>query len=177
MPALTDVRYPIGQFTPPSEPGHVETLSRLAVQIADLPAQLRRALDGLTRQQLDTPYREHGWTVRQVVHHLADSHMNGFVRFKLALTSDTPRINAYDENKWAALPDVRLDPAVSVQILDGLHQRWVTLIRALPVAEYAREYEHPERGRMALHEAVALYAWHGRHHVGHISGLRERRGW
>lgn len=177
MPANTDVRFPIGPFTPPAEPRHVETLSRLAVQIGELPARLRRALDGLTREQLDTPYREHGWTVRQVVHHLADSHMHAFLRFKLGLTADTPRINPYDENRWAALPDARLDPAVSVQIIDGIHQRWATLIPALTAADFAREYDHPVNGRTALHEAVAMYDWHGRHHVGHITALRERRGW
>ena len=175
--ATTDLRYPIGTFVWPASLTPAERKAALQT-IADTPGLIRSAIQGLTDSQLDTPYRPEGWTVRQVVHHVPDSHLNAYTRFKLALTNDVPpRINAYDENKWVALPDVRLDPAVSVQILDGIHQRWVTLIRALPVAEYAREYEHPENGRMALHEAVALYAWHGRHHVGHISALRERRGW
>ena len=147
--------------------------------IVALPARLRDAVAGLTDAQLDTPYRESGWTVRQVVHHIADSHVNAFIRVKLALTEDTPTIKPYDENAWAALPDCRMPIAPSMAIIEGLHARWVTLLRGMHAAQFARMLRHPEYpdGPMTLDRIVQLYAWHSRHHVAHITALRAREGW
>ena len=166
---MTDPRFPIGKF---SFDGDVSDAAR-AARIADIeaaPRLLRAALGGLTPRQLDTPYREGGWTVRQVVHHVPDSHLNAYVRFKLALTEDAPTIKPYDEAKWAALPDSRETPIeVSLALLDALHHRWVTLLRAMSPADFSRTFVHPEQGRaMPLDMVLALYAWHGKHHVGHV---------
>ena len=173
MPA-SDLRYPIGRFTVPDADPAV--LARLIDEIEAAPRHLRDALRGLDESQLDTPYRDGGWTVRQVAHHVADSHMNAYVRMKLALTEDTPRIAPYDEAAWARLPDSRLDPALSLALLDALHARWVTMLRAVGPDEWERAYEHPENGRTTLRAALGIYAWHGRHHVAHVTGLRERAG-
>ena len=173
--STTDLRYPIGRATIPD--AAPETIARLIGEIADAPRRLREALAGLTDDQLDTPYREGGWTVRQVAHHLPDSHVNAYVRFKLALTEDAPRIKPYDEARWAELPDSRLDPAVSLALLDALHARWVPLLRAIAPGEWEREYDHPENGPTTLRAALGIYAWHGKHHVAHVVGLRERMGW
>jgi uncharacterized damage-inducible protein DinB len=146
--------------------------------ISELPAQLRAVVAGLSDAQLDTPYREGGWTVRQVVHHLADSHLNSYVRFRLALTEDVPTIKAYDEAQWAELEDARHAPVeVSLGLLESLHDRWVRLLRSLQPEDFAREFRHPERGTMSLDANLALYSWHGRHHTAHIANLREREGW
>ena len=174
MPA-TDLRYPIGPFTVPDR--SPETIARLVDEIAEAPRRLREALAGLTDAQLDTPYRDGGWTVRQVAHHVPDSHLNAYVRFKLALTEDTPRIKPYDEARWAALPDSRLDPAVSLALLDALHGRWVALLRSLAPEDSERASDHPETVATPLRTALGLYAWHGRHHAAHVTGLRERMGW
>lgn len=170
-----DLRYPVGRWHAPDE--RPETFAQLVGEIAALPMQLREAVAGLDAGQLDTPYREGGWTVRQVVHHLADSHLNAYVRCKLAATAERPTIVPYDEAAWAELPDARLAPGVSLALLDALHARWVTFLRALGPAELARPYHHPEMGDVPLRTAAAIYAWHGRHHVAHITGLRDRRDW
>jgi hypothetical protein len=174
---MTDLRYPIGKFTTEgvalaAERGH------FIEQIERTPAELRAAVQGLSPEQLDTPYRLEGWTVRQVVHHLPDSHMNSFIRCKLALTEEEPTIKPYDEDLWARLGDVRNTPIeVSLRLLESLHHRWVVLLRSLGNADWSRKFRHPELGAMSLERNLALYAWHGRHHVAHITALRERMGW
>lgn len=147
-------------------------------RIEQCPELVANAIKGLTTAQLDTPYREGGWTVRQVVHHLFDSHVNAFIRFRLALTEDHPRVTAYNEAAWAKLPDsIQMEPEVSVRLLEGLHQRWVVMLRALKDADFERTLDHPENGSMSLDKMLQNYAWHGDHHVGHITALRERNGW
>jgi uncharacterized damage-inducible protein DinB len=147
-------------------------------EIEQAPAQLRSAVSGLEAAQLDTPYRPGGWTVRQVVHHLPDSHLNSYVRFKLALTEEEPLIKPYDEAAWAELADTRdTDIAVSLTLLDSLHQRWTVLLRSLASTDWRKTFRHPELGTMSLEKTAALYAWHGRHHVAQITSLRERMGW
>ena len=171
-----DERYPLGRWTVPD--AAPETRRQLIAQIAAAPAALRAAVAGLDDGQLDTPYRDGGWTVRQVAHHVADSHMNAYVRFKKALTEDAPPITAYDEARWAELPDARLPVAPSLALLEALHVRWVEVLRALtPEALETRGYRHPEMGFVPLRTALGIYAWHGRHHVAHVTGLRARRGW
>ena len=135
------------------------------------------AVRGLSAAQLDTPYRPGGWTIRQVVHHLGESHMNAFIRFKLALTEDNPTIKPYDEDAWAKLKDAQSPIEPSVTLLDALHQRWVVLLEGLEPADFARPLQHPERGPMTLDSMLQLYSWHGPHHVAHITGLRQREGW
>ncbi|HYG97889.1 MAG TPA: bacillithiol transferase BstA [Terriglobales bacterium] len=172
-----DPRYPIGRFQPPSGMSDQHRHEFIS-EIAEAPEKLRKALVGLSDAQLDTPYREGGWTVRQVVHHMFDSHVNAYVRFKLALTEDEPTIKPYDEALWADLPDARTAPAeLSVSLLDNLHKRWVLMMRAMSDTGWARRFQHPERGIMSLDFTLALYAWHGRHHVAHITELRRRNGW
>lgn len=175
---MTDLRYPVGKF---DAAAHVTAASRATAisDIAALPAKLRAALAGLTEAQLDTPYRPVGWTVRQVVHHLADSHINAYTRVRLAMTEDNPTIKAYEEQKWAELPDAKSLPVEpSLAILDGVHQRWVTLLRALTHDETTRTVVHPEHGRaLSIDFLTAMYAWHCRHHVAHITSLRTREGW
>ena len=172
-----DLRYPTGKF---SSDGEMTAGRRreLIAEIADAPRRLRAAVEGLTDEQLDTPYRPGGWTVRQVAHHVPDSHLNSYTRFKLALTEDEPAIRAYDEGAWAALADTRLTPVgVSLSLLDSLHERWVILLRSLSETDFARAFRHPELGLVTLDAAVALYAWHGRHHTAHVTRLRERPNW
>ena len=144
--------------------------------MAALPARIHEAVAGLNDAQLDTPYRPGGWTVRQVVHHVADSHMNGYIRVKLALTEDVPTIKTYEEAAWAELADSRADVDVSLALLDALHTRWVLLLRSLSEADYERTFNHPEWGLMTLGTLLRLYEWHGRHHVAHITRMRERMG-
>ena len=147
-------------------------------QIAETPANLRAAIGGLSDEQLDTPYRPGGWTVRQVVHHVPDSHLNSYTRFRLALTEDEPTIKPYNETRWAELSDSKTTPAeTSLALMDGLHERWINLMRGMSAADFARKMKHPERGTMTLDETLGMYAWHGRHHVAHITGLRDRKGW
>ena len=172
-----DLRYPIGSFTRPSDVTDA-VRQQYIEEIAAAPAHLRAAVDGLSDDQLDTPYRPDGWTVRQVVHHVPDSHLNAYVRFKWALTEDVPSIKTYDEKAWAELVEARTAPIdLSLALLDALHERWVFFLRALPEADYARAVQHPEWGRVNLDRLLTLYAWHGRHHVAHITSLRERMGW
>lgn len=175
-PPTGDLRYPIGPFVPPASiaPTHVQGWID---DIAALPADLRRAVEPLTDGQLDTPYRPGGWTARQVVHHLPDSHMNSLFRFKWALTEDRPLIKAYDENGWAALPDCRGPIGYSLDLLATLHARWVDLLRNLSWTQLQREFVHPESGAATLAVTVGSYAWHGRHHLAHIERLIEREGW
>ena len=172
----TDPRYPIGKFAFTAPLGEQEREAAIEA-IASLPWQLEDAVDGLSVAQLDTPYREGGWTVRQVVHHLADSHINAWCRLKLALSEEQPSIRAYDEAAWAELPDYGLPAEVSLDLLAALHARWVGLWEALDAADWQRSFQHPERGAMTVEELLALYAWHGAHHVAHITRLREARGW
>ena len=172
-----DPRYPIGPFTPPS--AFTPELRREYIgQIAAVPARLRAAVDGLTEGYLDHPYRDEGWTVAQVVHHVADSHINAYVRFKLAVTEDNPPVKAYNEALWAGLADASAtDVRASLDLLASLHGRWVAFLRSLDDAQFSRTYQHSAMGPVTLDHALALYAWHGRHHTAHITSLRERMGW
>jgi uncharacterized damage-inducible protein DinB len=177
---VNDLRYPVGEFQPQSDvpPARRELLIR---NIAEAPAKLRQAVQGLSPGQLETPYRPEGWTVRQTVNHVADSHLNGYVRFKWALTEAEPTIKPYDEKLWAELEDGRqADPAVSLALLDALHQRWVALLRSLKPEDFARTLRHPQQpqwGAFTLATMLGLYEWHGRHHTAHITSLRRRSGW
>jgi uncharacterized damage-inducible protein DinB len=172
----TDLRYPIGEFT---LPGKLESgdRSRAIKKLAELPSMLRAAVKDLSDEQMDTPYRPDGWTLRQVVHHLPDSHMNSYTRLKLALTEDTPTVRTFDEALWAMLPDSAAPIDLSLGLLDRLHERWVFLWRSLSEREWHRRLRHPDLGEMKVDELLAFYAWHGRHHVAHITELRRRRGW
>ena len=172
----SDLRYPIGP-EPAFEPIGAAARAKHIDVIAELPASIRAAVNNLSKTQLDTPYRPGGWTVRQVVHHLADSHMHAFMRLKWALTEDGPTIKPYDEGPWAQLADSAIDADVSLGILDGIHARWVALYRAMDVAQFAREFHHPERGPLTLDHHLHIYAWHSRHHVAHVTELRRREGW
>jgi hypothetical protein len=174
---MSDPRYPIGKFTfdgPPSEAQR----NKFIDDIEQTPAALRAAIRSLSPEQLETPYRDGGWTVRQVVHHVPESHMNAYIRFKLALTEDEPAIKAYMEDRWASTPDVQSTPVeVSLALLEPLHDRWVRLLRALKPADWKRTFRHPELGVMPLERNLALYAWHGKHHVAHITELRKKMAW
>jgi hypothetical protein len=175
---VIDYRFPIGRFEFEDNGLSEAKRDELILQIEEAPARLREAVSGLTDEQLDTAYRPGGWTVRQVVHHVPDSHLNSYVRFKLALTEEEPTIKPYDEAAWANLKDSRSTPVeVSLSLLEALHSRWVVLLRSLSPEEIDRTFRHPELGTVTLGKNIALYAWHGRHHVAHITTLRERRGW
>jgi hypothetical protein len=172
------LKYPIGRFE--AQPDYTqETLQGFINDIRYLPALLETAVQQLDEYQLQTPYRPEGWTVAQVVHHVADSHMNGYTRMKLALTEDLPVIKPYDEAAWAMLPDVKHIPVnVSVTLLHALHTRWVSLMEHMPAAGWERRFVHPANGtQYNLKVHVANYAWHGKHHLGHILGLKERMDW
>jgi hypothetical protein len=172
-----DLSYPIGEFdwTQTVTP---ERRTQLINEIAAAPANFRKAVRGLTDRQLDTPYRPDGWTVRQVIHHVADSHMNSYIRFRLALTEEQPAVNGYNEKEWAKLHDSHTLPVeVSLQLLDGLHGRWTDMLRSMTAADFERSFRHSERGLIRLEMNLALYGWHSRHHAAHITRLRERMGW
>ena len=178
MSTTTDLQYPIGRMT------HVmsanDQMRRTAIdEIAALPARMRTAVAGLTEAQLDTPYRPGGWTVRQVVHHVPDSHVHAYIRLKLALTEDAPTIKPYDEKTWARLEDSRLPVEVSLTLLDSVHARWVALCRDLNASDWARTFIHPEypEGPRTIDWLVQVYAWHSNHHLAHITSLRQREGW
>jgi DinB superfamily len=174
---MTDPRYPIGKFAyyGPLTP---EQTQELLTNVEQAPGRLRAAVKGLSEPQLDTPYRPEGWTVRQVVHHVPESHMNAYIRFKLALTEEEPTIKPYAEDRWALLPDVQTTPIeVSLMLLECLHTRWIRLLRALKPGDWKRTFRHPELGVMTLERTLALYSWHGRHHVAHITSLRQRSNW
>ncbi len=177
MKTLDELKYPIGRFSPPDSSMAGIRAANIAT-LCLLPERLRSAVDGLSAAQIDTPYREGGWTVRQVVHHLADSHANSFVRFKLALTEDWPTIKAYDEAAWAKLTDsVALPVEVSLTLIEALHMRWVTLLESMTEEQFQRGYIHPSSGRQTLAHALAIYDWHSRHHTAHIVQLRQTQGW
>ena len=176
-PAEPDLRFPIGTLqrkailTPDERRAAVDA-------IAEAPVALRRAVSDLSDSQLDTPYRPDGWTVRQLVHHVADSHMNAYTRLRLALTEDNPTIKPYEEAKWAELPDANSMPfGVSLALLDAMHDRWVVLLRALPAESFQRTLSHPENGPMTVDSLLTIYAWHGRHHTAHVTSLRDRMHW
>ena len=174
---MSDLRYPTGPFTPDSNPTP-ETRARHIERIAALPNALRQAVSGLNKEQLNTPYREGGWTVKQLVHHVPDSHLNAYVRFKLALTEDAPTIKPYDEAAWAKLKDSELTPIeVSLTLLESLHSRWTVLLKSMQAEDFQRKYTHPESGLHTLDHLLCLYSWHGHHHVAHITSLRERMKW
>lgn len=169
-----DLRYPIGRLERRASLSVDERRAAIDA-IAAAPAKLRAAVTGLDESQLDTPYRPGGWSVRQLVHHVADSHMNAYTRFRLALTEDTPTIKPYDEAAWAELADVRAVPIrVSLDLLDAMHERLVSLLRSMPAEAFARTLRHPENGPMTIDALLATYGWHGRHHVAHVTALRER---
>lgn len=173
---IDDLRFPIGQLdrqaaiTP-------ELRARAVESIRGLPPRLRAAVAGLSEVQLDTPYRPGGWTVRQLVHHVADSHMNGYIRLKLALTEDNPTIKPYAQDQWAVLSDSRLPVDISLNLVDGIHARWSTLYAAATEADLKRTFRHPELGLLTLDVHLQMYGWHSRHHVAHITALRHREGW
>lgn len=173
----TSLQYPVGRFT---EPALVTDALRIAAidEIAALPAALRAAVHGLSDAQLETPYRDGGWTAKQVVHHVADSHMHAYTRIKFALTEESPTIRPYDEGAWTLLPDVAAIPiGVSLSLIDALHARWVACLRGMPVSELSRPFVHLELGPQPVAMSLLRYAWHGRHHVAHITTLRARQGW
>ena len=176
---MEDLRYPVGKFEPPKTPLNASERDGFIKQIEDTPARLREAVAGLSAEQLDTQYRDGGWTVRQVAHHIPDSHMNAFIRFRLALTENEPTIKPYDEAAWAKLVDSQTAAVdLSLALLEPLHKRWTMMLRALGDEQWARTFMHPEaKAVMNLDRTLALYAWHGRHHVGHITSLRKRMGW
>jgi hypothetical protein len=177
MNDLDELRYPVGRFNPPaSSTGELRTAQIETLRL--LPGRLRVTVSGLDDSQLDTPYRDGGWTLRQVVHHVADSHANAYIRFKLALTEDWPTVKTYDEAAWAALSDSRRLPiAGSLQLVEALHGRWVALLETLAGEDFEKGYTHPELGRQSLATALAHYDWHSRHHTAHIASLRTRQGW
>jgi uncharacterized damage-inducible protein DinB len=177
MTVSENLQYPIGKY---KKPEHIDAgqRERFIQEIAAAPKELRKAVEGLNESQLNTPYREGGWTVRQVVHHLPDSHMNAYVRLKLALTEHEPAVKTYEEALWSELPDVKTVPIeISLALLDALHVRWIACLRGLVGDAFEKKFWHPAMGFMSLNEQLALYAWHGKHHVAHITSLRQRMGW
>lgn len=172
-----DLRYPIGKFeaakdiTPEMREKFIQT-------VEELPAKLRAAVDDLSDEQLDTPYRPDGWTIRQVVHHVADSHINSICRFKLGLSEDTPTIKPYEEALWAEMADAKNAPVdLSLNVIDGVHARWTMLLKSMSKTDFERKINHPERGAMTLNSLLALYDWHSRHHTAHVTKLREKNNW
>jgi uncharacterized damage-inducible protein DinB len=175
---MEHLKYPIGPFTMPE---HIDQDMRknFIHVLQELPSLLQNTVKDLSTEQLQTPYREGGWTLLQVVHHLADSHMNGYIRFKLALTEDQPTIKPFNEKKWAKLPDsLQIDLSASISLLEAVHSRWVYLLRSLDEKDFSRHFLHPENGKIIdLNQALALYAWHSKHHLAHITSLLERMNW
>ncbi len=172
-----DLSYPIGRWVEPAEVTPA-TIGAAISRIAALPAAFRAAIAPLTAEQLDTPYRPGGWTVRQLAHHVPDSHLNAYVRMKLALSEEEPTIRPYDQEAWARLPDSELTPVgISLDLLTSLHARWVVLLRALSSEQWSRRFHHPETGTQRLGVVLQHYAWHGDHHLAHVTRLRERMGW
>ncbi|SFE77354.1 DinB superfamily protein [Bacillus sp. OV194] len=171
-----DLRYPVGLFSLDQNITE-KKIEEWIHDIESAPNQLKEAVNDLTEEQLDTPYRPGGWTVRQVVHHLPDSHLNSYTRFKLALTEENPVIRPYMENQWAELPDSKLPIAVSIQLLEALHERWIVLLKSLTTAELEKTFTHPDSGVVTLAQNIGLYSWHSRHHIAHITSLRQRSGW
>ena len=177
MSNLDELRYPIGRFRAPESSSRDDRAAQIET-LRRLPERLRAAAAGLDDGRLDTPYREGGWTVRQLVHHIADSHANSYMRFKLALTEDCPAIKAYDEAAWAELPEARTLPIEpSLNWIEAMHFRWVATLESMTDSDFEKTFLHPERGRMTLATNLALYDWHSRHHTAHITNLRARMGW
>ena len=176
---MNDLSYPIGPFSLKNVTVAPEERAGLISAIAELPAQFRSAVHGLSEAQFETPYRPGGWTVRQVVHHVPDSHLNAYVRFKLALTEENPTIKPYEESRWAELPDTAgTQIGVSLVMLEALHRRWVVLLKSMSDQQWGRTYFHPDhQASLRLDAILAMYAWHGKHHTAHITRLRERMGW
>lgn len=174
---MTDLQYPVGKFERQANYTALEIQESIEV-LEKLPQQMRTSVAGLSAEQLETPYREGGWSLLQVVHHVPDSHINSFVRFKLALTEENPTIKPYDEAAWAELSDSRDTPIeTSLDLLESLHARWVIVLRSIKPEQWKRTFNHPQNGSMTLEHALALYAWHSRHHLGHITQTRARMGW
>ena len=174
---MADPRFPIGKFYYEGTPSE-EQRRKFIDEIEHAPAAIRAAVQGLSPEQIDKPYREGGWNVRQVVHHVPESHMNAYIRFKLALTEDEPTIKPYAEDRWAQLADVQTTPVeISLALLENLHARWVVLLRSLREDDWKRTFKHPEIGLVSLEKSLAMYAWHGRHHTAHITELRKRMKW
>lgn len=172
-----DPRYPIGRFDRKINVT-IEMRNEFIKTIESLPPQLKKEVENLSQQQLDIPYRDGGWTIRQVVHHLPDSHINSYVRFKLALTEDGPAIKTYEEHLWAELPDSLKTPIeVSLNLLESLHTRWAILLRSLTDEQFEKTFQHPEWGNITLSKTLALYAWHSKHHLAHITDLKKKMGW
>jgi uncharacterized damage-inducible protein DinB len=175
---VDDLKYPTGRFSSVKRPLTPDERAAKIDAIRVAPARLRAAVSGLSEAQLDTPYRDGGWTLRQVVHHVVDSHMNAYVRCRLALTEENPTIRPYQEKLWAELPDAKTLPVeASLAILDALHARWVALLKALAPEHFRRTFHHPESGDHTIDSMLELYAWHGAHHTAHVTGLRSRKGW
>jgi len=175
---MNDVRYPIGPLSPVGRPLTDDERASLIDSIEGHPARMRAAVEGLTDDQLDTRYRDEGWTLRQVVHHVVDSHMNAYVRFKLALTEDNPTIRTYEEHLWAEFPDAKTAPVEgSLAILDALHARWVSFLRGLDPADFARPLHYPGIGDVTVDLLLEIYGWHGPHHEAHVTTTRDRMGW
>jgi uncharacterized damage-inducible protein DinB len=171
-----DRRFPIGKFNPDFEVTE-NLLNSFIRTIEELPEKLSEAVKGLNEEQLDTSYRPEGWTIRQVVHHVADSHLNSFCRFKLALTEEVPTIRAYDEGLWAELPDSKMPIEASIKITEGIHERWTILLKSMSDEDFKKELNHPESGKWTLGKMLGLYDWHSKHHTAHITSLRERQNW
>lgn len=178
---MADLRYPVGKFewvAPANEQHAARDRAGYIRTIAELPGQIAGVVAGLSAEQLDTPYRPDGWTVRQVVHHVPDSHVNAYIRFKLALTEEQPAIKPYNETEWAKLADSRVTPVeVSLQMLAALHARWADLLNSMQPSDFGRALYHPEHGVLTLDRMLAMYAWHSRHHLAHITSVCERMGW
>jgi hypothetical protein len=175
---MDDLRYPVGAFVPPAAPLTATERTAFIDEIEGTPQALRQAVAGLSEAQLDTPYRPGGWTVRQVAHHVPDSHVNAYVRFGLALTEDVPTVKPYAEDRWAELPEVKTTPVLaSLDLLEAVHRRWVIRLRGITPNEWTRQLRHPDLGVVDLDFVLAQYAWHGRHHTGHVLALRRREGW
>ena len=176
-PVTVDLRYPIGRYSPPTQ-FSAEHREQWIGELASLPSKMRAVVSGLNDSQLDTPYRPGGWTIRQVVHHVPDSHMNSYVRCRLALTEHSPTIKPYDEAAWAELADAKTATIeASLLLLEALHERWLALLRSLSEKDFQRTFRHPELGEVTLDWSLGLYAWHSRHHVAQIRRLRERERW
>lgn len=174
---MEDLRYPIGKFSA-QESHSSEELKSFIQRIETLPVKLEAAIEGLSEQQLNTPYRDGGWTVRQVVHHVADSHMNAYIRVKWMLTEETPVIKAYDEKQWAETSETQSEPALSIALLKALHAKWVILLKSLSSVQLQKQFIHPDtKKNVALHNLMGMYAWHGDHHLAHITELKKRQGW
>jgi len=174
---MIENQYPIGKFTFSTDPDKQER-ERLIGNLEKLPSEFKASIQDLTDDQLDTPYRSGGWTVRQVVHHLADSHLNSYIRYKWTLTEDQPMIKDYNQDLWVETPDIsQAPPGMSLSLLEAIHERWTYLLKTLSDKDFERIFRHPDMGEMSLNQAMPLYDWHGRHHTAQIWGLRKKMGW